>query len=87
MELSELQAVVKCCAQEKGGSIRMVQLETDFSKTVGGCLKAEAQRYNFSSVAAMIKSWSDFEVTEWGLAMTVTVKKVDHIFQMNRRSK
>lgn len=87
MELSELQAVVKCCAQEKGGSIRMVQLETEFSKTVGGSLKAEAERFQFKSVAAMIKSWPDFGVSGLGLATTINVKKLDHIFEMNRRSK
>lgn len=65
----------------------MVQLETEFSKNVGGSLKAEAQRFQFNSVAAMIKSWPAFEVSGLGLATTIYVKTVDHIFEMNRRSK
>lgn len=82
-----MKTIVKCCAQEKGGFIRIVQLEAEFNRNVGGCLKSEASRLQFPSVAAMIKSWPDFEVSGIGLATTVQVKKVDHIFEMNRRSK
>lgn len=89
MEYQELKAIVKCCVQEKGGSIKLLDLENAFRKIVGECLKLEAQRFQFRSVTAMVQSWPGFAVDGYGLATVIHIEtqRLDHIFEMNKRSK
>lgn len=87
MELRELKAIVRCCAQDKGGRILLLELDKEFKKIVGRSLKDEAHRLRFSSIPAMIHSWPDFVVDGMGAGTSIHIKKVDHVFEMNRRSK
>ena len=83
---------VKNCLQGllrtgQNGVMKLYELKKNFKQQIGIDLHTVALKLNFGTETDLLKSFQEFEVYGCDLNTTVKCKEIDHISEMNRRSK